>query len=78
MELIKLFDSKFDNYKFPNLKDKSKNDIYELVRDIFYDIAEEIEEEYPAIIETETDENERWFDEYYNILVNDWFDELLA
>lgn len=76
--IIALFNSKYDEYNLSNLSDKSENDIYELIRDIFYDIAEEIEEENPYLIETENDENERWYDEYFNILVCDWFGEIMG
>ena len=75
-KIIKIFDEKFDNIKQNIPANATENDIYEIIREKFYDIAEEIEDEYPTIIDTETDENERWFDEYFNIIVPDWFEEI--
>lgn len=75
-DIIRLFDEKFDKTEKQIPANATSNDIYELIRNIFYDIVHDIEFEYPSVIESETDENEQWFDEYYNFLVPDWFAEI--
>ena len=76
-DIIRLFDEKFDKTEKQIPANATSNDIYELIRNIFYDIVHDIEFEYPSVIESETDENEQWFDEYYNFLVPDWFAEIM-
>lgn len=75
-DIIRLFDEKFDKTEKQIPANATSNDIYELIRNIFYGIVHDIEFEYPSVIESETDENEQWFDEYYNFLVPDWFAEI--
>ena len=74
-DIIDLFKKEFENLRctkeyFNSLTSEEK---ITLISKIFFNAAENIDEDYSELKETEKDENDRWYNKYFNMITNLYF-----